>query len=126
MGSGKPYYDFDDFILACEKGGVEVWLPARRDAMYFGIRDRDGKKILKFIASGGLEGIEFLKLAPWRGSPENPPPVIDAYSFWTGGKKGYIAFFYSQREKQWEIKSFKEHMDHDNQLTNKLKQLGFE
>ncbi len=123
MGNDTPCYNLEDFISACADNKVEVWPPALRDARYFGFRDRDERKILTFIASGGLEGVEFLKIEPWRGSPENPPPLVDAYSFWSGGKKGYIAFFYSLQEKQWEMKSFKEHKTFDNQLTDKLKQL---
>ena len=118
-----PCYDFNDFISACGRGGVEVWPPALRDAKYFGIRDRDKRKILEFISNGGLEYPDFIDSLPLRSSSETPQPLVDDYSFWSGCKKGYIAFFYSQKESQWEIKSFKEHMDYDNQLTAGLKRL---
>lgn len=123
MGNNASCYDLEDFISACEKGVVEVWRPALRDASYFGIKDRDERKVLKFISSGGLEDLDFIDSLPLRSSSETPQPLVDDYSFWSGWKKGYIAFFYSLRERQWEIKSFKEHKVVDNQLTAGLEQL---
>ena len=118
-----PHYNFDDLISACRTGEVEVWRPALRGAGYFSIRDRDGNKVLEFIAAGGLEGLEHISVESLRSSSDIPPPKVDAYSFWSGGKKGYIAFFYNPNERQWEIKSFKEYGDVDNQLTAGLKHL---
>lgn len=101
-------YNFNDFKEACINGhNVFVWKPALRGAQeVFNLKTEED--LLSFIGNDGLENLDFINTAPWK---ENPKPeheiFIDAYGFKTLGIHGYIAFFYNNNTKKWNIKSFK-------------------
>ena len=100
-----PEYALDDFINACRTGKARPSKSARRDAsLYFQLHTEE--QLLLFIASNGLENPTFInsrELDKWPGPP--PAPVVDAYTFFSGPQKGYIAFFLSPKW-YWILKSF--------------------
>jgi hypothetical protein len=106
----QPEYDIKDFIRACKGNGGRSSIVAleggvRRTAdRDFNLKTREA--ILSFIASGGLEDLEFVNSIQYRRSTEIPPPICDAYHFKSGFSIGYISFFYSESNKKWVIKSF--------------------
>ena len=110
MPKPQPEYDIKDFIRACKGNGGRSSIVAleggvRRTAdRDFNLKTREA--ILSFIASGGLEDLEFINALPFRLSNEIPPPICDAYHFKSGFSIGYISFFYSESNKKWVIKSF--------------------
>ena len=124
MGNDTPYYKLNDFIAACADNQVEVWPPASRDAEYFGFKDRDKRKIIKFIAQKGLENLQFINSSPLRKTPEKPPPITDSYSFRSGGKMGYISFYKQPRDGKWKIKSFKRNEQSNTPLAEQLTKLN--
>ena len=126
MGNGVPCYKMEDFISACAKGVSEVSIrrQATIDAEYFGFHRRDSRRILKFISQKGLENLQFINSSPLRKTAEKPPPVIDAYSFRTGGKMGYISFYKQPRDGKWKIKSLKRHEQSNNALAEQLVKLN--
>ncbi len=113
-----------EFISACAKNKVEVRHRALRDAEYFGFHRRDPRIILNFIARNGLENLQFINSSPLRKTYEKPPPVVDAYSFRTGGKMGYISFYKQPRDGKWKIKSFKRHEQSNTPLAEQLTKLN--
>lgn len=71
----------------------------------FGLKT--SREILRFIAHGGLEQLEFINSKPWGNNP-NPsrPMVVDGYEFVSLMKRGYVAFMFNQKTNFWTIKSF--------------------
>lgn len=110
MPKPQPEYDIKDVIRACKGHGGRPSIVAlgggvRRTAdRDFNLKTREA--ILLFIATGGLETLEFVNSIPYRRSTEIPPPICDAYHFKSGFSIGYISFFYSESNKKWVIKSF--------------------
>lgn len=100
-----PEYAWDEFFEACQRGEARVWYPAIKLASQdFQLHTEDS--ILEFISNGGLQRLSFINRADfkaWTGKP--PPPIVDAYNFYTGPKKGYLAF-YQMPNWTWIIKSF--------------------
>lgn len=105
-----PSYDLDEFIEECRKGQVRVNSEAKVTAAtdFHLYTEAD---ILGFISNGGLEGAIFKdtkKKQKWPTAPSSPPaPMVDAYSFLSIGKRGYLAF-YQAPNGQWILKSFKQ------------------
>ena len=110
MPKPQPEYDIKNFIRACKGNGGRSSIVAleggvRRTAdRDFNLKTREA--ILSFIATGGLENLEFVNSIQYRRSAEIPPPICDAYHFRSGFSIGYISFFYSESNKKWVIKSF--------------------
>lgn len=111
VSDSRATYGFTDFIEACREAitgnpsrvGFERWV--RKEAMEdFNLKT--AKEILVFIVADGLENLEFINTAPYKISPEIPPPMCDAYAFSSGFTEGYISFFFSQASQKWIIKSF--------------------
>jgi len=107
-----PTYLFSDFQAACGQGDtVTVSNDAQDDARdYFHLRNE--LAIRDFIFNNGLENLEFIDTKPWRNNPDpNVTIMIDAYSFRSGLRYGYIAFFNNKKIGKWRIKSFKKNWD---------------
>jgi len=108
-------YDFAQFKEACQNPDNDkiyirpkARMGAKRD---FKIRPR--KKILEFIAEGGLESCIFIKTVEWNNNPNPDPIYIDSYSFYSGEIFGYVAFFFNDVTNMWVLKSFKKNKDSD-------------
>lgn len=116
MANLRASYCIDDFLQACKeeviKGssiiGLEGWVlrSASRD---FNIKTK--RSLIEFIAYGGLEDLRFINTSPYRISLEVPPPMCDAYTFSSGFTEGYLAFFFSETNQRWIIKSFHRSFD---------------
>lgn len=110
MPKPQPKHDIKDFVKACKGNGGRPSTVAleggvrRTAARDFNLKTREA--ILSFIATGGLENLEFINSIQYRRSTEIPPPICDAYHFTSGFSIGYISFFYSELNKKWVIKSF--------------------
>jgi hypothetical protein len=100
-------YDLGDFIKACaDPNHVSVHYDAKKGAERFNIFTE--VDLLAFINSDGLEDVEFINTEVWHLNPNKPPDIyVDAYSFYSGKKYGYIAFMFSPKTQKWRIKSFK-------------------
>lgn len=100
-------YDFNEFLKACGiPGNVTIAYDAKNGAGYFNLLTESA--ILAFIACGGLENPNYINTDVWHLNPNKPPDVnVDAYSFFSGKKFGYIAFMFLPRTNKWRIKSFK-------------------
>jgi len=102
-----PTYNFSDFIQCCADQAVFIWDPALKTAADdFGIHGQD--RLQEFIAEGGLEDLAFVvseTFRNWKGKP--PIPVVDSYTFTTGTKDGYFAFFRNPDVGIFNLKSFK-------------------
>ncbi len=69
------------------------------------------EQVQSFIANDGLENLQFKNSEPLDAKwGFDPLPMADAYTFTTGTKAGYLAFFYSPYGR-WIIKSFKSSTD---------------
>jgi hypothetical protein len=105
MAAGYPW---EIFVSACS-GAAAVYV--RPGAMETAERDFNlitQVAIIDFIRAGGCEKVTYIRtddLETWRGDP--PPPRVDSYSFYSGPKFGYLAFFQNPLTGQWVIKSFK-------------------
>lgn len=113
----SPEYAWDAFIAACRAGNVIPTKAAQRDAsLYFQQHTKD--QLLSFIINDGLERriyINSRELEKWNASP--PAPIVDAYTFFSGPKKGYIAFYLAPTW-YWILKSF--HNDnHEGEIDRK-------
>lgn len=102
-------YDLDAFIAACnEDSQVQVSYDAGKDAQsQFGLSTK--KALLDFIGHGGLEDRHFVNTRLWQNNPHPENPVmIDAYTFSSGRKRGYLAFRRTlpPASSKWLIKSF--------------------
>ena len=111
MSKLKAKYCINEFLEACKeaistkpaKVGLEGWV-LKTAAKDFNIKTR--KALLEFIVYDGLEGLEFVNSKVFEISDEIPPPFCDGYTFSSGFTKGYIAFFFSEVNQRWIIKSF--------------------
>lgn len=100
-------YTLDEFLDACgEPGKVAVAYDAKKDAeKYFKLVTE--KDLLAFIFARGLEKLTPINCEEWRFNPNKPPAIyVDAYSFYSGNKFGYIAFMFIPKTNKWNIKSF--------------------
>ena len=100
-------YQFDNFIHACGEQGKAVLIgSSANDArMDFGLNTQ--QDVLSFIANDGLEDAFYINTKIWEKNPNQAHPImVDAYSFYSGAKPGYLAFLLSPTNK-WIIKSFK-------------------
>lgn len=104
-------YKLNDLILACGKNGQVMLIGksancARDD---FGLNTKND--VLEFIANDGLETPNHINTKIWERNPKPENQImVDAYSFYSGVKHGYLAFFFSHTNK-WIIKSFKLYTD---------------
>ncbi len=105
-------YDLHELIKACaESNQVTVLTNAERCARDE-FRLNTKKAVLDFIANEGLETPLYLNTKPWEKNPDPTCPImVDAYSFYSGPKHGYIAFLFSAKTQKWIIKSFKSNRD---------------
>ena len=100
-------YQFDEFIHACGEQGKVIFIAnSANDARIdFGLNTK--QDVLNFIANDGLEEAFYINTKIWEKNPDPAHPVmVDAYSFYSGAKPGYLAFLLSPTNK-WIIKSFK-------------------
>ena len=105
----QPYHDFDAFLKACKvraRSRVVVLRKAQDDARNdFGLKTSG--EILRFIANGGLEQLEFINSKLWENNPDPSRPVIvDGYEFVSRMKRGYVALMFNKVTGYWTIKSF--------------------
>lgn len=120
-------YIFNEFLTACGvPGNVTVAYDAKNGAGYFNLHTETA--LLAFIAGGGLEDCNYINTEVWHLNPHKPPDVnVDAYSFYSGKKYGYIAFMFLPKTNKWRIKSFKVNKDPDpKQIKSGLKHLPFD
>ena len=104
MSPSSPHYIFEGFRIACGKNrkDIFIWGQALENAAKdFKLKSKNA--VLDFIYNHGLENMVFMNCTPFRYRPDI---LVDAYEFTSLCKKGYIAFFYNQDEKIWNIKSF--------------------
>lgn len=107
--SKQPYYDLGVFLKACRVSArphVVVLKKAQDDARNdFGLKTSG--EILRFIANGGLEQLEFINSKPWENNPDpSKPLIVDGYEFVSLMKRGYVAFMFNTITGYWTIKSF--------------------
>jgi hypothetical protein len=121
-------YNLDDFLDACaDPNRVTVHHDAQEGARsYFHLYTE--KDLLTFINGRGLENLQYINTMPWDFNPHKPPDIdIDAYSFYSGMKYGYIAFMYVPKTGKWRIKSFKPNSKPNiRELRANLRYLPFE
>jgi hypothetical protein len=107
--SHQRAYNFDDFKVACGQRPPQVFVStgAQKDASdYFKLNTQQA--VRDFIFNGGLEDLKFRHSDIWRNNPDpNVKIMEDEYSFRTGSKYGYLAFFQDPKKGKWIIKSFK-------------------
>lgn len=118
----KSSYNFSDFIKACKyKNKIFIDDKACEGAYkYFNLRT--DKDILAFIINNGLEYLSFFNTKPWENNPNKTTVImVDAYEFTSGGKRGYIAFFYNGYTKKWIIKSFHLSENMNDQMAQAIK-----
>lgn len=76
--SKQPYYDFGAFLKACRvrvRPCVVVLKKAQDSARNdFGLKTSG--EILRFIANGGLQQLEFINSKPWEKNPDPSRPNI--------------------------------------------------
>ncbi|MFZ2171936.1 MAG: hypothetical protein WAW61_20130 [Methylococcaceae bacterium] len=105
-------YILNDLINAC--GGIKqvvvlsnAQISARED---FGLTTQ--KDVIDFIYNDGLESPHHINTTTWKNNPNQSCLIqVDAYSFYSGPKHGYMAFFFSPMTNKWLIKSFKLNKD---------------
>lgn len=103
-------YDLNDLIKACgKKNHVKVLSKALESASAFNLYTEQA--VLDFIYNDGLEKPQHINKRPWEKNPDPGLIWIDAYSFYSGPKQGYLAFFFSIKTGRWLIKSFKLNKD---------------
>lgn len=110
----KAAYNLRDFTDSCaEIKNVGVRGKAQDDAReYFSLTTKP--ILLNFINNGGMESPEHINTKLWEMNPEQSTPIkIDAYSFYTGLKYGYLAFRFNPNSGMWFIKSFKLNLNPD-------------
>jgi hypothetical protein len=121
----KAAYNLPDFINACaDISHVGVRGKAQDDARdHFSLTTKP--ILLNFIYNGGMESPKHINTKLWEMNPEAGTPIkIDAYSFYTGLKYGYIAFRFNPNSGMWFIKSFKPNWDPDPRNLALAAQLG--
>ena len=112
--SRRQTYNLSDLIRDCGQEGA-VWISggavesARRD---FSLAT-DGA-IREFIQNDGLKEPSFIRTAPWENNPNRDHVTyVDSYSFFSGDRFGYIAFFKAPTTGKWVVKSFKKNDEPD-------------
>lgn len=117
-------YDLNDLIKACGKNNhVKVLGKAQESAgSDFGLYTEQA--VLYFINDGGLEKPQHISKKPWEKNPDPGLIWIDAYSFYSGPKQGYLAFFFSSKTGRWLIKSFKLNKDSEPRIYPLAEQLS--
>lgn len=121
-----PTYDFDEFKIACGNvNQVFVTPNAMEDAdRCFNLKTQ--RRLLEFINNDGLEMLTHYNSKPLeKNFSSDTPIIVDAYTFKTGGIRGYIAFYYSAKTKKWIIKSFKFDKDSNQLMAQAFKKAGF-
>lgn len=105
-------YLWDDFVGACSSATSATAVYVRPSAMETAERDFNlatQAAIIDFVGSDeSCQKATYIRtddLEAWKGDP--PPPKVDSYSFYSGPKFGYLAFFRNPLTGQWVIKSFK-------------------
>jgi len=126
--SKQPYYDVDAFLKACKgwkRLRVVVLKKALDDARNdFGLKTSG--EILRFIANGGLEQLEFINSKPWENNPDPSwPMIVDGYEFVSLMKRGYVAFMYNKITGYWTIKSFHISLSASLPFVEAFKKAGF-
>jgi hypothetical protein len=104
-------YDLNDLIKDCENDEkIFITKQAQSSAGNdFGLHTK--KKVLDFIAAGGLETPRYINTEPWDNNRSTNIILVDAYSFYSGTKHGYFAFLFNTTTDKWIIKSFKLNKD---------------
>jgi hypothetical protein len=105
---GVPAYLLSDLCAGCGDGlaRVVVLRGAQESARQFLGLDT-ARRVLEFIAAGGCEAPRFIRSAPWENNPDRTRNImVDSYSFHSGTKYGYLAFFRGH-DGRWVIKSLK-------------------
>lgn len=100
------YYCWEDFINDCGKGSSSVFVTedAKITAKdHFNLKTE--KEILDFISNGGLEKPQLQNITS-KKKGQSQGVLVDAYTFLSRTKHGYIAFFKAPTGI-WIIKSFK-------------------
>lgn len=117
-------YDLNDLIKACgEINQVVVLGKAEEFARtHFGLNTKQAVRY--FIHNGGLEKPQYINTLPWERNPDPGLILIDAYSFYSGPKHGYLAFFFSSKTDRWLIKSFKLNKDSEPRIYLLTEQLS--
>lgn len=98
-----------EFVSDCSVGLTKVFV--MKGAMKtaesdFNLSQMQG--VVDFIANGGLENPSFINEKEWANNPNKEIKImVCAWSFFSGMKYGYLAFFYQPLTKKWNIKSFK-------------------
>ena len=118
-------YNLNDLIKSCgEINQVVVLRKAENSARDdFGLNTK--KAVLYFICNDGLESPHYINTKPWENNPDQSCPIqVDAYSFYSGPKQGYMAFFFSPKTNKWLIKSFKLNKDSMPRNNNMISQLS--
>lgn len=104
-----PSVPIADFEKLCRDTPEKVYVPndveksARED---FRLQTKDD---LKAFIGSGLESSEYINTELWDNNPlkETHPSYVDAYSFKSGKKTGYIAYCPNPKMNNWRLKSFK-------------------
>ncbi len=111
----KPSYSISKFKDACKQGRTKVLvMQGAQQAARADFSLNTAKKILNFIAYGGLENLKFIRTKLWGNNPEPKVPVmVDSYEFYSGRRYGYIAFMFTEKTKKWVVKSFKNNNELD-------------
>lgn len=98
----KPSHSLKEFIDACGRNAIELWPHIVDDATRdFNLYTK--KEVVEFIANTDFEFINSKELEKMKNVP---PYMVDAYSFHSGNKFGYMAFFKHKNGKFF-LKSFK-------------------
>lgn len=107
-----PSVPIADFQKICRENPEDIYVPndvvlsARKDFRLQSSED------LKFFIGSGFENSEYINTEIWDNNPlkETHPSYVDAYSFTSGKKTGYIAYCPNPKMKNWRLKSFKENI----------------
>lgn len=97
-------YSEKKIFLALRKANFKVRPTALATAATFGLRTE--ADVASFILRGGLEDRKWQNTTELNKTDEFPKPIVDAYTFTTGRRKGYIAFYF-QNDGKLVIKSLK-------------------
>jgi len=126
-----PKYKYSEFKKACKKflklkdNSVVVSGKSDQRKLFF-INSID--ELLDIIVNDDLKELKFVNSTDFRLSDDDPKPVVDGYKFIYNDIRGYLAFYFRDKDKRWYIKSF--HKDDDcgeNQFSiefEKLKKQG--
>ncbi|TGN10568.1 hypothetical protein [Leptospira ilyithenensis] len=118
----EPKYPKKDVLSALRKGKFKVQRKALGTAATFGLRTE--KDVADFILRGGFENLVLLNTTELDKTDEYPKPVVDAYNFQTGSRKGYIAFYFSN-DGQLVIKSLKPDKFEGDTMKNAFIKAGY-